>query len=72
MGEAMMIFEYSPLWNTFVEGCGVNAQGGGRVTGSLSAWDTLHPGRKRVGVPYTRSQEQLIGAVEEHLRQQYE
>lgn len=72
MGEAMMISEYAPLWNTTVEGFGVNAQGSGRVDGKLSAWDTLHPGRNRVGKPYPRTQEQLINAVQEHLRQQYE
>lgn len=72
MGEAMMISEYAPLWNTTVEGFGVNAQGAGRVEGRLSAWDTLHPGRNRVGKRYTHTQEQLINAVEEQLRQQYE
>jgi hypothetical protein len=72
LGESMMIANYRPLWNTLVDGFGVNAQGVGRAAGALSMWDTLHSGRRRIGVPNARSVEQITEAVEEHLRQRYQ
>lgn len=71
LGESMMIASYAPLWNSIVDGFGVNPQGSGRVAGRLSTWDTLHPGRPRVGVPNARSADEIALTVEEHLRQRY-
>jgi len=53
--EAQLIRNYSPVWNTLVDGFGNHDPGSGRYNQSKSEWDTLHPGRpwaeKLTGVP---------------------
>lgn len=43
--ESYFIREYNPLWNSYIDGFGINAPGKGRLNQSPSEWDTLHPGR---------------------------
>jgi len=43
--ESYLIRQYNPLWNSFIDGFGINAPGAGRYNQSPSEWDTLHPGR---------------------------
>lgn len=43
--ESFMIRTYNPLWNSHIDGFGINAPGAGRYNQSPSEWDTLHPGR---------------------------
>lgn len=43
--ESFLIRQYNPLWNSFIDGFGINAPGAGRYNQSPSEWDTLHPGR---------------------------
>jgi len=43
--ESYLIREYNPLWNSYIDGFGINAPGKGRYNQSPSEWDTLHPGR---------------------------
>lgn len=43
--ESYLIRQYNPLWNSHIDGFGINAPGKGRYNQSPSEWDTLHPGR---------------------------
>jgi len=47
LGENMMIEQFRPIWNTVIDGFGNNPTGIRRETQFRSAWDVLHPGRKR-------------------------
>lgn len=46
--ESHLIRKYTPLWNSYIDGFGINAPGLGRVNQQPSEWDTLHPGRSYV------------------------
>ncbi len=43
--ESCLIRKYNPLWNSYIDGFGINAPGKGRRNQSPSEWDILHPGR---------------------------
>ena len=43
--ESYLIRQYNPLWNSHIDGFGINAPGAGRIKQQRSEWDTLHPGR---------------------------
>lgn len=43
--EDLLIQHYSTLWNDVIKGFGLHAPGGKRLTGEVSMWDMLHPGR---------------------------
>lgn len=43
--ENALIRQYSPLWNSVIDGFGNNDPGATRYTQKLADWDTLHPGR---------------------------
>ena len=43
--ESYLIRQYNPLWNSYIDGFGINPPGTGRSQQSPSEWDTLHPGR---------------------------
>lgn len=43
--ESYLIREYNPLWNSYIDGFGINAPGAGRYNQQPSEWDTIHPGR---------------------------
>jgi len=45
LGEALLITEFSPLWNVFLDGFGNHDPGKGRYQGLAPKWDVLHPGR---------------------------
>lgn len=45
MAESWAIRLYSPLWNSSVDGFGINDPGSGRYGSTRSMWDELHPGR---------------------------
>lgn len=44
--ESLLIDEYKPLWNSVIEGFGLHHPGRTRFGQVLSAWDSLHPGRR--------------------------
>lgn len=46
--ESFLIRNYSPLWNSYIDGFGINAPGKGRYNQQPSEWDTLHKGRSYV------------------------
>ncbi|MGB3525134.1 MAG: Eco29kI family restriction endonuclease [Flavobacteriales bacterium] len=46
LGEALVITQFSPLWNNLIDGFGNHDPGKGRYAGLRPRWDTLHPGRK--------------------------
>jgi hypothetical protein len=46
VGESLVISALEPVWNRVVEGFGNHDPGAGRRAGLVSAWDTIHPGRK--------------------------
>jgi hypothetical protein len=48
LGESILINRFSPVWNAVLDGFGNHAPGSGRVSGVLSLWDTLHPGRHSI------------------------
>lgn len=43
--ESYLIRKYNPLWNSYIDGFGINAPGSGRYNQQPSEWDTIHPGR---------------------------
>jgi hypothetical protein len=45
LGEALVITQFSPLWNNLIDGFGNHDPGKGRYAGLRPRWDTLHPGR---------------------------
>lgn len=45
LGEALLIAQYSPIWNHLVDGFGNHTPGQRRFQQERSRWDTLHPGR---------------------------
>ena len=49
LGEGLLIKQYRPLWNTVVDGFGDHVPGTNRKQGRRPEWDTLHPGRDRIG-----------------------
>lgn len=45
LGEALLISQYSPVWNQSLDGFGNHDPGKGRHQGLIPRWDLLHPGR---------------------------
>lgn len=45
LGEALLISQYSPVWNQSLDGFGNHDPGKGRHQGLMPRWDLLHPGR---------------------------
>lgn len=45
LGEALLIANFSPIWNKIIDGFGNHDPGKGRYKQLRSRWDTLHPGR---------------------------
>jgi hypothetical protein len=70
LGEALMIHTFAPVWNKIVDGFGIHTPGKNRPQ-TISAWDTLHPGRgfvKKVNLlPNPRSQKEWIKDVRRYL-----
>ncbi|CAA0100698.1 Uncharacterised protein [BD1-7 clade bacterium] len=68
--ESYFIRQYNPLWNTYIDGFGINAPGKGRYNQSPSEWDTLHPGRyyakQLTGKP--RDMNQIMDKISNYLR----
>ncbi len=48
--ESLLIDRYSPVWNTVIEGFGINSTGKNRAQQQTSPWDILHPGRPNRGL----------------------
>lgn len=46
--ESYLIRHHEPLWNSYIDGFGINAPGAGRSNQAPSEWDTLHRGRSYV------------------------
>jgi hypothetical protein len=46
--ERLLVSNYLPWWNRYVDGFGINDPGEGRDTQKESVWDALHPGRRFV------------------------
>ena len=44
--EAALIRNYTPIWNSFLDGFGNHDPGSGRYEQAMSDWDVCHPGRK--------------------------
>ncbi|MGA7733564.1 MAG: Eco29kI family restriction endonuclease [Chloroflexia bacterium] len=44
-GEAWLINEFKPIWNSIIDGFGNHPPGRGREAQRRSEWDVLHPGR---------------------------
>lgn len=46
LGESILINEYKPIWNVYIDGFGNHDPGKGRYKQKKSFWDILHVGRK--------------------------
>lgn len=70
LGESLMISEFSPLWNSLVDGFGNHDPGAGRYKGLRPRWDVLHPGRPWAEKCQARQETALHikGDIEEFLR----
>lgn len=70
LGEALLIEQFQPIWNSIVPGFGNHDPGKGRYNQQRSAWDTLHPGRpwaaRLQDCPKTR--EQIAEEVRQALK----
>lgn len=44
--EASLIRQYTPIWNSCIDGFGNHDPGNGRYNQAKSDWDILHPGRR--------------------------
>ncbi|SRR5579883_176373 len=66
LGETLLIEQFSPLWNRYLDGFGNHDPGSGRYEGQRSLWDVIHPGRKwaEKQKPNTKTQE----VIETELR----
>ena len=72
LGESLLIANYSPIWNTSVDGFGNHDPGAGRYKGLVPRWDVLHPGRLWAGkcVPRPETQRQIARDVQARLDQE--
>lgn len=43
--ESVIIAEHNPMWNSVIDGFGNHDPGAKRITGRITQWDVLHPGR---------------------------
>jgi Eco29kI restriction endonuclease len=70
LGESLLISEFTPLWNSLVDGFGNHDPGAGRYKGLRPRWDVLHPGRSWADKCQVRPETtQTISAdIEEFLR----
>lgn len=68
--EALLIDQFSPVWNTIVTGFGNHDPGKGRYNQQRSLWDTIHPGREWAEKlqPNAKSEQQIIAAVTKALK----
>ena len=72
LGESLLIAEFTPLWNSLVDGFGNHDPGAGRYKGLRPRWDVLHPGRSWADKCQVRPEtaQSVIGDIEEFLRAQ--
>ena len=70
LGESLLIAEYTPLWNSLVDGFGNHDPGAGRYKGLRPRWDVLHPGRAWADKCQVRPEtaQSIINDVKEFLR----
>ena len=70
LGESLIIAQFSPLWNSLVDGFGNHDPGVGRYKGLRPRWDVLHPGRLWAEKCQARQETelQIRGDIEEFLR----
>ena len=70
LGESLLIIEFTPLWNSLVDGFGNHDPGAGRYKGLRPRWDVLHPGRLWADKCQARpeTEQNIRGDVEEFLR----
>lgn len=70
LGESLLITQFSPLWNSLIDGFGNHDPGSGRYKGLRPRWDVLHPGRAWAEKcqPRQESAQDITNDVEEFLR----
>ena len=70
LGESLLIANFSPLWNTLIDGFGNHDPGKGRYEGLCPRWDMLHPGREWATRCRQRSEtvRQIRTDIEEYFR----
>ena len=70
LGESLIIENFKPIWNLFLEGFGNHDPGKGRYNQQRSAWDVVHPGRPWAEkcAPNNKSESQLLNEIKEFLK----
>ena len=70
LGESLLITQFSPLWNSLIDGFGNHDPGSGRYKGLRPRWDVLHPGRAWADKcqPRQESVQDIKNDVEEFFR----
>lgn len=70
LGESLLITQFSPLWNSLIDGFGNHDPGSGRYKGLRPRWDVLHPGRAWADKcqPRQESVHDVMNDVEEFFR----
>jgi Eco29kI restriction endonuclease. len=68
LGEALLIDQFSPLWNRVIDGFGNHDPGSGRYEQMRSPWDVLHPGRQWAlkCKDHKRSMDEILRAIAVH------
>ena len=68
LGESLLIRRFQPLWNSVVQGFGLNDPGSRRYGGDRSDWDQIHPGRSwRDRMVEHRSTDEILDDVRARL-----
>lgn len=65
LGEALLIQQFAPVWNTTLDGFGNHDPGSGRYNQQRSPWDVVHPGRAWATRcrENTRTEAELLAAI---------
>jgi hypothetical protein len=70
LGESLLIAQFRPVWNLYLEGFGNHNPGAGRYGGQRPSWDCVHEGRPWAAKCQPRSQtpDELARGVEQFLK----
>ena len=70
LGEDGLRVGYVPVWNAVLKGFGSKEQGATTRRSKRSAWDTVHPGRRRTFGDDSHDSAKLKAAVVDHIQNQ--
>jgi hypothetical protein len=70
LGENGLRVFYQPVWNAVLRGFGSHEQGPSTRQSGRSAWDTVHPGRRRTFGSEAHDRDRLIERTQGHIARQ--